>query len=48
LDYGEQSIAGSQVEGAQNEYRLAWMWAEGWRARLRKAGDAVERERYGR
>ena len=33
---------------AREEFRLAWMWAEGWRRRLRAAGDIVERERYER
>jgi hypothetical protein len=31
---------------ARKEFRLAWMWVEGWRGRLRAAGDIVERERY--
>lgn len=31
---------------AKEEFRLAWMWVEGWRGRLRAAGDIVERERY--
>lgn len=31
---------------AEGEFRLAWMWVEGWRARLRKGGDIVERERH--
>ena len=31
---------------AKEEFRLAWMWVEGWRARLRRAGDIVEKERY--
>lgn len=33
------------MEGARDEYRLAWMWIEGWRARLRRAGDVVEKGR---
>ena len=28
------------------DYRLAWLWAEGWRARLRKSGDIVEKARW--
>jgi len=28
------------------EFRLAWQWVEGWRARLRKAGDFVVNARY--
>ena len=31
---------------AKEEFRLAWVWVEGWRGRLRAAGDIVERERY--
>ncbi|EHA47926.1 hypothetical protein MGG_17811 [Pyricularia oryzae 70-15] len=26
--------------------RIAWLWAEGWRARLRGGGDVVERARW--
>ena len=26
---------------AQDEFMSAWMWAEGWRARLRAAGDIM-------
>lgn len=28
------------------DFRLAWLWAEGWRARLRKSGDIVEKARW--
>lgn len=31
---------------AKDELRLAWLWVEGWRARLRAGGDVVERSRY--
>ncbi|KAK3290536.1 uncharacterized protein B0H64DRAFT_452680 [Chaetomium fimeti] len=31
---------------AVGEARLAWMWVEGWRARLRKGGDVVEKARW--
>lgn len=31
---------------ACEEFRLAWMWVEGWRARLRMSGDVVEKERH--
>jgi hypothetical protein len=30
---------------AVGEARLAWMWVQGWRARLRKGGDVVEKAR---
>jgi hypothetical protein len=36
---------GGRVEKDKDE-RLAWMWAQGWRARLRGAGDLVEKCRY--
>lgn len=29
-----------------SEFRLAWLWVEGWRARLRKSGDVVEQNRW--
>ena len=31
---------------AANEFRYAWLWAEGWRARLRKCGDIIEKQRW--
>ena len=31
---------------AREEFRLAWMWVEGWRGRLRGAGDIIEKARY--
>jgi hypothetical protein len=34
------------MEG-KGEYRMAWLWVEGWRARLRAGGDFVEKCRYG-
>jgi hypothetical protein len=33
------------VEKDKDE-KLAWMWVQGWRARLRSAGDLVEKCRY--
>jgi hypothetical protein len=32
--------------GHDNQHRLAWLWAEGWRNRLRRAGDVVEKTRW--
>jgi hypothetical protein len=29
-----------------SDFRLAWLWAEGWRARLRRSGDIVEQTRW--
>ena len=48
VDVHEVEDAGDEERGreATEEYRLAWMWVEGWRGRLRAAGDIVERERY--
>jgi hypothetical protein len=31
---------------AQAEFKMAWLWVEGWRARLRAGGDFVEKCRY--
>lgn len=35
-------------EGAKAQYRLPWIWVEGWRGKLRTAGDVVKRKRYER
>ncbi len=32
--------------GASGNFRLAWLWVEGWRQRLRKSGDIVEQTRW--
>jgi len=29
-----------------DELRLPWLWVEGWRAELRRAGDGVEKARW--
>jgi hypothetical protein len=31
---------------ATGDYRLAWLWIESWRARLRRSGDIVETARW--
>ncbi|KAI3396626.1 hypothetical protein diail_11880 [Diaporthe ilicicola] len=31
---------------SDSDFRLAWLWVEGWRAQLRKGGDTVERSRW--
>lgn len=31
---------------AVGDARLAWRWVEGWRARLQKGGDVVEKARW--
>jgi len=43
---GEQVKNGEVKDEAVGQYRLAWMSVAGWRARLRVAGDVVERERH--
>lgn len=35
----------SEVE-RDSEFRLAWLWVEGWRAKIRKSGDVVEKARW--
>ncbi|KAK1765921.1 hypothetical protein QBC33DRAFT_516339 [Phialemonium atrogriseum] len=37
---------GRVVAEAGGDFRLAWVWVEGWRARLRKSGDVVEKARW--
>ena len=32
---------------ADEDFKLARLWVEGWRSRIRAAGDVVERGRYG-
>ncbi|GJC94611.1 hypothetical protein ColKHC_03437 [Colletotrichum higginsianum] len=44
-DDGEKSRGPGEPSGA-SAFRLAWVFVEGWRHRLRKAGDAVERSRW--
>jgi hypothetical protein len=36
----------AKYKEAVGEARLAWRWVEGWRARLRKGGDVVEKARW--
>lgn len=31
---------------SDSDFRLAWLWVEGWRTQLRKGGDIVERARW--
>lgn len=33
-------------DGPDDDFRLAWIWVQGWRARLRKSGDVVEKARW--
>ena len=43
-DYDGDGTAQQPERGS--DFRLAWLWVEGWRARLRKSGDVVERNRW--
>jgi ribonucleotide reductase alpha subunit len=40
---GGDTIASSDVDP---NFRLAWLHVEGWRQRLRKGGDIIERSRW--
>ena len=44
-EVGERVEKGQDVQ-VQREYKMAWLWVEGWRARLRAGGDLVEKCRY--
>lgn len=39
----QNSQESSGETGTASEFRLPWLWVEGWRHRLRKAADEVER-----
>lgn len=41
----ETTIMPAEVDPG-SDFRLAWLMVEGWRAKLRKAGDFVERARW--
>lgn len=43
----EKSRKRDEEEAAKGEWKLAHLWVSGWRERLRRAGDLVEKERYG-
>jgi hypothetical protein len=43
--FGVEKEAKLQVE-VQGDFKMAWLWVEGWRARLRAGGDLVEKCRY--
>lgn len=36
----------SRASGPDGDFRLAWIWVQGWRERLRKSGDMVEKARW--
>lgn len=43
---GSNSSRTPNATDANGEFRLAWQWVEGWRARLRKARDFIVTPRY--
>jgi hypothetical protein len=46
VDYADVKEGGcGERRQANDDFRLAWIWVEGWRGRLRVAGDVVEKER---
>jgi hypothetical protein len=40
------AAAAGAAREATGEYRIPWLWVEGWRARLRKCGDVIEQTRW--
>ena len=36
----------TKADEVHGEFRLAWLWVEGWRAQLRKSGDIIEQSRW--
>ncbi|GKT51511.1 uncharacterized protein ColSpa_11692 [Colletotrichum spaethianum] len=39
-------MGGLEEPSGESVYRLAWLFVEGWRHKLRKAGDMIERSRW--
>jgi hypothetical protein len=42
----KRSVQRPSYTKAVGDAKLAWQWVEGWRARLRKGGDVVEKARW--
>ncbi|GKT59745.1 hypothetical protein ColTof4_10970 [Colletotrichum tofieldiae] len=42
----QTETGGSEEPSGESVFRLAWLFVEGWRHKLRKAGDMVERSRW--
>jgi hypothetical protein len=42
-DGHEEESKGKEVQG---DFKMAWMWVQGWRANLRVGGDEVEKCRH--
>ncbi|KAK2059817.1 hypothetical protein LY76DRAFT_511319, partial [Colletotrichum caudatum] len=43
---GRRAGGGPEEPPGESVFRLAWLFVEGWRHRLRRAGDTVERSRW--
>ncbi|KAK2015968.1 hypothetical protein LZ32DRAFT_656028 [Colletotrichum eremochloae] len=42
----QTEMDGPREPSGESVYRLAWLFVEGWRRRLQKAGDTIERSRW--
>ncbi|KZL82788.1 hypothetical protein CI238_10743 [Colletotrichum incanum] len=42
----QTEISGPEEPSGESVFRLAWLFIEGWRHKLRKAGDMIERSRW--
>jgi hypothetical protein len=42
VEFEEEKNGTSEIK-AEGEFKMAWIWVEGWRARLRAGGDLVEK-----
>lgn len=45
-EYRDSETDGNERVTVEGDLKMAWLWVEGWRARLRMAGDLVEKERW--
>jgi hypothetical protein len=54
VGFGSGWAVGEKIEGlkgekemrVEGEFKVGWLWVEGWRARLRAGGDLVEKCRH--
>ncbi|EFQ33792.1 hypothetical protein CGRA01v4_12354 [Colletotrichum graminicola] len=42
----QTEVGGPEEPSSESVFRLAWLFVEGWRRKLQKAGDTVERSRW--
>lgn len=42
----ERNSREERVRMVSGHWRLAYIWVEGWRERLRRAGDLIEKQRF--